>query len=162
MAKNQESEFVWQGRIHIGDEPGVYGDAHYSGLCVELPMTVFRGDPERPGDTPFTIILDTEDVQTFKDYPGHEIIVTAFEPDPKKPYHSVERELARDRLTLADNNHKEITIKPGAAAMPLFIGVRLRVDTTVNPGLYDEFVLTRLSFLSEGSAHYASFGFRNS
>jgi hypothetical protein len=31
MAVNQSQELIWQGHTHIGDEPGTYGNAHYSG-----------------------------------------------------------------------------------------------------------------------------------
>jgi hypothetical protein len=162
MATNPNSELVWQGRIHIGDEPGVYGDAHYSGLCAELPLTVFRTNVEHPQDLPFVITLGTDQVTTFDGYPGHEIVVTTYEPDPQKPFHSVEREVARERLTSADNSQKEIVIRPGDKVGPFFISVRLRVDTTVNPGLYDDFLLVKLSFSSENFAYFTSFGFRNS
>lgn len=161
MATNPQSEFIWQGRIHLGDEPGVYGDAHYSGLCAELPITVFRSDPTKLDDLPFTLVFDTEDVAIFQGYPGHEIVVTAYDPDPAKPFHSIERVLAHARLTSADNNHKEITVQSGATAGPFFVSLRLRIDTSVNPGLYDDFVFAKLSFASQNFSFYASFGFRN-
>jgi hypothetical protein len=156
-----QSEFIWQGRIHLGDEPGVYGDAHYSGLCTELPVTIFRLDPTKLDDLPFTLILNTEDVATFAGYPGHEIIVTAYELDPTKPFNSVERLLARERLTSTDNNRKEVTVRSGTTTGLFYISVRLRIDTTVNPGLYDDFVFTRLSLSSENFSFFASFGFKN-
>jgi hypothetical protein len=38
-------ELIWQGRIHLGDEAGVFGDAFYSGLTTELPVTMQKTDP---------------------------------------------------------------------------------------------------------------------
>lgn len=159
MAVNPQQELIWQGRTHLGDEPGVYGDAHYSGLCAELPITVFRSDPTSTEDMPFKIVLETENLETFNPFPGHAITVIIYEPDPATPFHSVERVLANDRFTSADNNRKEVTVKVGKTAGPFRISIRLRVDTKVNPGFYDDFVWLRLSLLSEGHKYFASLGF---
>jgi hypothetical protein len=161
MAVNPQQELIWQGRTHLGDEPGVFGDSHYSGIAAELPITVRRLDPDDTEDVPFKLVLDTENLETFGGYPGHAITVIIYEPDPTQPFHSVERILARDVFTSADNNHKEVTVSVGKSSGPFFISVRLRIDTTVNPGFYDDFVWIRLSLLSEGPKFFASFGFDN-
>ena len=162
MAVNPNQELIWQGRLHLGDEPGVYGDAHYSGLCAELPITVFRLEPTSTEDKPFKLILKTEAVETYQGYPGHKITVMGYEPDPTQQYHSVERLLAQARLNSADNNRKEIQVNPGKDQGPFFISVRLRCDITVNPGLYDDFIWLRLALLAENFEYYASFGFVSS
>jgi hypothetical protein len=161
MAVSPQQELIWQGRTHLGDEPGVYGDAHYSGLCAELPITVFRSDPMSTEDTPFKIVLETENLETFRPFPGHAITVIIYEPDPTQQFHSVERVLADERFTSDDNNRKEVTVKVGTEPGPFRISVRLRIDTTVNPGFYDDFVWLRLSLISEGFKYFASFGFDN-
>lgn len=159
MAVNPQQELIWQGRTHLGDEPGVYGDAHYSGLCAELPITVFRSDPNNPEDTPFDLILETESLETFDPFPGHAITVITYEPDPTQPFHSVERILANERFTSHDNNRKEVTVSVGTQPGPFNISVRLRIDTTVNPGFYDDFVWLRLSLRAEDFKYFASLGF---
>jgi hypothetical protein len=159
MATNPQQELIWQGRIHLGDEPGIFGDAHYSGVGAELPITVYRSVVSSTPDLQFTLILDTEHVQTYAGYPGHEITVTAYEPDPAKPYHSVERILAQARLVTGDNNQKLVQVSSGTTLGPFLISIRLRADTTVNPGFYNDFLFTRLSLVSPD--FYASFGFRN-
>jgi hypothetical protein len=161
MAVNPQQELIWQGRTHLGDEPGVYGDAHYSGLCAELPFTVFRSDPSSTDDLPFKIVLETENLETFNPFPGHAITVIIYEPDPSKPFHSVERILANERFTTADKNRKEVTVKVGTAPGPFRLSVRLRIDTTVNPGFYDDFVWLRLSLLSKDFKYFASLGFNS-
>jgi len=35
MAVNPKRELIWQGRLHLGDEPGIYGDAHYCGGAIK-------------------------------------------------------------------------------------------------------------------------------
>lgn len=161
MAVNQNQELIWQGRIHIGDEPGVYGDADYSGLSAELPITVYRSDTSNSDENPFKLILETENLETYTGYAGHEITVTTYEPDPATPYHSVERVLATTRFTTDDSNRKEVDVTPGATPGPFFISVRLRVDTTVNPGFYDDFVWKQISLISTDFEYYSSIGFNN-
>lgn len=164
VAKNTASELVWQGRIHLGDEPGVYGDAHYAGLCAEIPLTVVRSDPTSGNDLAFTLVIEAEDVGTFAGYDGHEIVVRAYDPDPNPPYRAAERELGRFRLTSQDNGRKELVLQTGTTttpSVPLSVSVQLRIDTKVNPGLYDDFVWNRLSFSCADFKLYASLGFRS-
>jgi hypothetical protein len=151
-------EQIWQGRIHLGDEPGIFGDAFYSGLAAELPITLERTDPsgsQTPG-----LIVETQNVQTFSGYPGHLITVRLYEEDPSDPFHYNETVLATERLTTADNNRQEVTVNLANKTSPLFISVGLRIDTDVPPGLYDDFVWSRLLSRSQNFAFVASFGFR--
>ncbi len=161
MAVNPKRELIWQGRLHLGDEPGIYGDAHYCGLCAELPITVYRIDPTVTTDTPFKLILETASVETYSGYPGHSIKVIAYEDakDPAKPFHFTSKLLANVQLTSADNNRKEIQINPGTGKTRFFISVQLRCDTEVTPGLYDDFIWRSLSMLTNNYEYYASFGF---
>ncbi|QDU98278.1 hypothetical protein [Lignipirellula cremea] len=159
MAVNPQQELVWQGRLHLGDEPGVFGDAAYSGLTAELPFTVQRLDPNVTDPTTFKLILETEDLQTFSGYPGHALTVTIYEEDASNPFHFLERNLASERFLGADNNRKEITLNVGAVTGPFRLSVRLRCDTEVGPGLYDDFVWRRLSLLAENFEFFASLGF---
>jgi hypothetical protein len=150
-------ELVWEGRIHVGDEPGVYGDAAYCGIALELPLTLRKTDPAGPDTT--TLVLRTQDVQTFAGYPGHLITVTAYQPDPNDPTRATETVLTTERLTSADNNRKEIVARLAGLNSPAFVSVRVRADTTVPPGLYDDFVVTRLLNRSANFTFVASFGF---
>jgi hypothetical protein len=160
MATDQETELVWQGRLHLGDEPGVYGDACYAGLCAELPLTIFRRDPGGRADLPFTLVIEAQGARTFEGYDGHELVVVMLEPDPEAPERAVERTLICERLRSEDDGRKELTVSTGAEPGPFQISVRARIDTSVAPGLYDDFVWTRLSLLSNAVELYASLGFR--
>ncbi|MGH3623210.1 MAG: hypothetical protein ACRDQ5_15670 [Sciscionella sp.] len=151
------AELVWEGRIHLGDEPGVYGDAEYPGITLEFPLTLRKTDPAGPDTT--TLVLRTQDVQTFAGYPGHLITVTGYRPDPADPTHATETVLATERLTTADNNRKNVNIDLTGFTSPAYISVRVRVDTEVPAGLYDDFVVTRLLNRSTNFTFVASFGF---
>ncbi len=59
-----QPELVWEGRIHLGDEPGMYGDAGYSGIALEFPLTLRKTDPTGPDTT--TLVLHTQDVQVLR------------------------------------------------------------------------------------------------
>jgi hypothetical protein len=152
-----QPELVWEGRIHLGDEPGVYGDAAYSGLALEFPLTLRKTDPAGPDTT--TLVLRTQDVQTFAGYPGHLITVMAYQPDPSDPTHATETVLTTERLSSVDNNRKEVAVNLAGIALPAFVSVRIRVDTGVPPGLYDDFVVIRLLNRSANFTFVASFGF---
>jgi len=152
-----QPELVWEGRVHLGDEPGVYGDAAYSGLALEFPLTLRKTDPTGPDTT--TLVLRTQDVQTFAGYPGHLITVTAYQPKPGDPTRAIETVLTEERLTSADNNRKEVAVNLAGIASPAFVSVRIRVDTKVPPGLYDDFVVTRLLNRATNFTFVASFGF---
>lgn len=161
MALSPQPELIWQGRIHLGDEPGVFGDSAYSGLSSELPVTAERSDPNNVTASSFKLRLITSDLQTFADYPGHLIEVIRYIPDPAQPYHSIEQVVATERFTSADANTKDITVTVGQDVGPFRFSVRLRCDTTVNPGLYDDFVWRRLTMLADEFSFFASLGFPN-
>ena len=159
MSVNPQQELVWLGRLHLGDEPGVYGNSSYCGLTAELPLSVYRLDPAQTNVSTFKLVLETEALQTFNGYPGHEITVIIYEPAPSQTLRSIERILVSDRFTGSDNNRKEVEVDIGQLVGPFRISVRLRCDTTVNPGLYDDFVWLKLSLAAQNFAFYASFGF---
>lgn len=152
-----QPELIWQGRIHLGDEPGVFGNACYSGLAAEFPVTLQKTDPAGPDTT--TLVVVTKNVETFSGYPGHLITVTLYEEDPDQPFHAIETVLATERLTSADNNRQEITVNLADKTSPIFVSVRVRIDTEVPPGLYDDFVVTRLLNTSQNFTFVASLGF---
>lgn len=159
MAVNPQNELIWQGRLHLGDEPGVFGDAAFCGLCAELPITVRRPDPSDTQASQFKLMLETEGLETYVDYPGHRLEILIYQPDPHHPNHSQERVLAAAQFTGSDHNRKEILVDVGASPGPIRLSVRLRSDTRVNPGFYDDFVWIRLALITQSFEFYASFGF---
>jgi hypothetical protein len=162
MAVNLENqELIWEGRIQLGDEPGTFGDAQYSGIATELPLMIRRTDPTNLHDDPLTFALDFEHVQIFGNYPGHHISLFIYVPDPAQQYHSIEQLLTQSTVTPADGQHKEFSFNLGTGPGPFFLSLRLRSDTSVNPGFYNDFVFTRLSEVSPTTTYYTVLGFRN-
>lgn len=156
-------EQIWRGRLHLGDEPGIYGDAAYAGLGVELPVTI-REFGENPPDTgTFSII--TQGARRYEGYPGHRVEVVAYEEDTDLPGRYRERVVAGETLVprAGESGASETRVEVDLAAVvpreggPRYVGVRVRLDTTMPPALYDDIVLLGLSLRS--TRYYASFGF---
>lgn len=152
-----QPELVWQGRIHLGDEPGVYGDASYSGLAVEIPLTLQKTDPTGPDTTKLQVV--TEDVETYTGYPGHRVSAVLYEPDQSQPNHYNEVVLATTRLTSSDNNQVSLSVNLANQSLPARVSIRVQVDTEVPPGLYDDFILRKLMNTSQNYVFVAALGF---
>jgi len=151
-----EPEMVWEGRLHLGDEPGVYGDAAYTGLATDLPVTLTKwAQPNIPDDITFE--LAANEITIVGHYPGHLVTVFGYEAippaNPNDPVQWKKIEVGQDRLTT-----DQITVKTHDTAGKQYFSIRIEVDTTVPPGLYDDFVL--LSVHLRSATHYADFGFR--
>jgi hypothetical protein len=160
MEKNELAyEWVWRGRLHIGEEPGIYGDAAYAGLCAEWPITFRRFEPGKSTAGRILIRVNAEDVTVFDNYPGHKVTLYRYEPDPSGD------DPRKWKKILADNeidsrlksNEVELVLDVPEGAEVLHASVRVEADATVQPGSYNEFVVTRLEILS--LTHYASLGF---
>ncbi len=148
---NPQRELIWSGRIHLGDDPGVYGDAAYAGLCTEFPVTLTKF---ATAEDDIEFILNTAEAQVYDPYPGHKVTVIGYKKlAESEPPRWGEVELLIDRI-------KEDTVKLHLANTGdiKYISIRIRIDTAVAPGLYDEFLLLRLSLRS--TTHYASLGFQ--
>ena len=131
-------ELVWKGRL--GDEPGVYGDAAYSGIALELPLTLRKADPAGPDIT--TLVLRTQDLCWVSRSPYYS---DAYQPDPDDPAHATETVLTTERLTSAT-----ITVRRLSSTLPGLTPRRLSafesgwIRAEVPRGLYDNFVVSRL------------------
>lgn len=160
MEKNELSyELVWRGRLHVGDEPGIYGDAAYTGLCTEWPVTFTRFDPAVTVPGRVILRLVAEHVIVLDDHPGHKVTLARFEPElsgdrpfrwKKSPIDAeIDYRLRTDAIELLFD-------VPGDADV-VYASVRVEADATVQPGSYNDFVVTGLHVLSQ--THYASLGF---
>lgn len=130
---SNKSELVWQGRTHLGDEPGVFSDAAYSGLAMELPITLQKNNSN--GSDTAKLALVTQNAETFAGYPGHLITVTLHQPDAGMPEnHFTETVLTTARLKGSDDDYKEFTVDLANQPSPAFLSIRVRIDTEVPLG----------------------------
>jgi hypothetical protein len=147
------AEMIWQGRVQIGDEPGVYGDASYGGLATELPVTLTQYSGSGVVDVDFD--LTAEGASSFgPPYLGHKITVFALTQVPNSNPPVWQKANVGEGTLTSDQATVTASIAPGIR----YIGVRVEADVTVTPGFYDDFVLTGLSL--RASTHYADFGYR--
>jgi hypothetical protein len=157
---NPQQELVWEGRAHLGDEPGLFGDASYSGLAIEFPITLSHSDPGNPDpNRKITLTVDVEYVKTFEGYPGHRWFVVGYTEDPNQQYHYKETELKSGVVKGEVSSFDAELELPKTAATSVFLSLRIRVDTSVAPGLYDDFIIKRISLVSENFAFVAALGF---
>ena len=151
---NPAAEMVWRGSVHLGDEPGVFGAADYSGLAAEWPVTITPFDPTS-GDARIKLVLRCDAVKVSPPYPGHSVELRAYVPDPTpaNPYQFKQISVLSGHL-----NTNSLTLPVSATLPSAHVSLAVRVDTSVKPGLYDDFLVIELSL--ESDTHYAQFGFR--
>lgn len=123
----------------------------YAGPCAEFPITLTKFSS---GQADIEFILTTAEVQVYEPYPGHKVTVTGYQKIvASEPPRWEEVELATGRIKA------DITkLRPLSTEDIRFFSICVRIDTSVAPGLYDEFVLLRLSLQS--TSHYGSLGFQ--
>ena len=152
-------ELIWRGRLHLGDEPGVYGDACYAGLAIDLPVTIrpLPAPPVPKAKHRLTFVLKADAVRTFPGDGSHRVTVVRYE-ESFAPNRCRERVLAEERMDAAEQT-VVVPLAGGAPAgdAPLYASVRVRLNPEVRPGFWDDIVLLSLSLRPE--RHYGSFGF---
>jgi hypothetical protein len=150
------SEKIWTGRVHLGDDPGIYGNAQYVGFSVAFPVQLQPFDETAAAPPPdVTFLVAASDVSVMTGYPGHKVSIVGYSPT-STPHEWAATELAFGRINSSFAG--ELVIQVSAATLPEYLSVHVEIDATVAPGLYDDFLLTRISLQS--TTHYASFGFR--
>jgi hypothetical protein len=64
MSKSRPFYLVWTGALNLGDTPGVFMDAEFAGLLIQLPVTI-TFVPSSPD--PVEFLLMTTEVEIFND-----------------------------------------------------------------------------------------------
>ena len=147
-------EAIWEGRIHLGDEPGIYGDAAYAGLAMEFPVTLQPFDSSSTDPADITFLLTANRVKIYPPYQGHRVVIFTYTMNTGSNPPTWTRRLA----TQAVMDQASIDVPVPGIQSERYFSVRLEVATDAAPGLYDDFVLRTLALKS--STHYADFGFR--
>lgn len=167
--KNPKAELIWAGCIHLGDEPGTFGCAAFAGLSFELPfmLSSFTDGTATPPTPDIKLILKAEEVVVFPGYPGHKVTVTGYEPAPAPAPGALptwmEVEICPEGASTGDPcewrlTDDKLTLEFIPPPNIKFFSLRVRVDTTIAAGLYNDFIVKRLSLKS--STHFATFGFQ--
>lgn len=64
MAEAHPYYLIWTGALNLGDTPGVFMDAQFVGLMLQIPITITYV-PD--GDDPVQLLLMTTEVEVFND-----------------------------------------------------------------------------------------------
>lgn len=153
--KSTQSELIWMGRTHFGDEPGIFSNSNYTGLVFELPVTVksFTGEEQE-----VSFVLETEFVKIFSGYKGHKVTITQFVLDNASPNPYDYKEIVLKEDFIQNSNSAKI-VKVNLKDKEQFLSCKIEIDTQVKPGLYDDFLFTGLYFQSTDYKYYANLGF---
>jgi hypothetical protein len=159
---NANSTFIWQGAIHIGDEPGIYGNDHYSGLSIEFPLTIKNFNPSSPLADVLKFEFLTENVNVFQGYLGHLTVVRQYTPDPQptNPFKWKETVIKNNDRIPNNATSTVVDVPVNGSADPIYLSVAIEIDTDVKPGLYDDFLFTGLQYTTTTQNVYVNFGFR--
>ena len=147
-------EFVWRGRIHLGDEPGIYGDAAYGGLATQLPIEL-QPFAASGGGGRLHVFVEAEEVRVYGPEHGHRVVLVAHRPGPSGSAPWTVEPLTSTTLGSGKPARADLVLE---GEVPRYLSVQVSIDTTIPPGLYGDIVLTSVSLRS--ATHYASFGFR--
>jgi hypothetical protein len=158
VVTDPRNETIWRGRVHLGDAPGIFGDAQYAGICSEHPITIYRSPLEDfPLDEAFELIVRTDCVRVLAGL-GHVVSAFVHDPDPQNP--NQYKECLADEQRVVDQVEETVVIVRPDGRPQIHVTVRLRVDTTIRPGLYNDFLLLGLDLRAQRFHYYASYGFQ--
>ncbi len=149
VGTERKREPIWEGRLHLGDNPGIYGDATFAGMSLELPVTLERFPevgPDEPADLHFELLANR--VGVIPPQAGHRVTAVAY-LSAGGGWET--RVVGEARMT-----EPAVTV---TAQVPeaRYVGIRVEIDRAAHPGLYDDLVVLSLSLRS--LTHYAKFGF---
>lgn len=146
---------IWQGRLHLGDEPGFFGDATYCGVSIELPVELIPYPDRESYPDDVLLILTSEGVYPDHGYPGHRASVIGYLQSEDRwvegPVLTEERLAGDSGGVVAFHLH---------GTVPRFVVLRVHVDQEFQPGLYSETVIRGLAL--DSASHYGYIGFRYS
>lgn len=132
---------VWQGVMHLGDDPGKYPKVTSAGMGFQVPFKAAAGK-----STKLTVTAEGVETQAGD---GHYVEVVAhFEKQPAK---APAREAVVGTFRLKDDSGKEKGFEFGfdsgrhlAGMKPDYYSVRIKVDTHIGFTLWDDFLVKRV------------------
>ena len=127
---------IWTGALHLGDTPGVFMDAQYAGLLVQIPITV-TFVPE--GIDPVVFIVTTTEVEIF----GNRKHPVYWDWVPGTPFSSPVGYVDDQDLTTGKPEKHLLSVPSDSAAVGKH-WITLQVNSEAAAGLRDDFVLRRL------------------
>ncbi|MBL8524094.1 MAG: hypothetical protein JNN20_10420 [Betaproteobacteria bacterium] len=127
---------IWTGALNLGDTPGVFTDATFVGLQLQLPCTISYAPPT---PTPLELLLVTTDVEIFEGK-RHAIYWgwVAGTPLPA-PVGYID-----DTDPISGKPEYHMATIPPASAVAGPHWITILVNPAVQAGMRDDFVLRRI------------------
>lgn len=127
---------VWSGALNLGDTPGVFNNAQFTGLLVQIPITLTFV----PADTaPRKFLLQTTDVEIFNDK-KHPVY---WDWVPGSPLPTSIGFIDDTELIVGRPEFHELSVSSDKAAEGPHT-ITILVNPEVSAGLKDDFVLEKL------------------
>lgn len=132
---------IWQGTIHLGDNPEQYSNVLSAGITMQIPCKL---DREKNGK----LIITTRDIQTLLGEGHYAELVAHFEDqggDSPASEQVVETFRLKGNSTNVDvDHHFDFDPAKGLMAPAPYYSIRLRIDTFIKFGLWDDFVVKQI------------------
>jgi hypothetical protein len=139
-ASESSRSAVWQGTIHLGDNPQQFTSTISAGMLLQIP---FKLDPEQKTGK---LTITTRDIQTLAG-DGHYAELLAHYEDPDGPAREY---LVQTFRLKGDSNNVDVDhvfdLEPmkGLYAPPAYYSLRIKIDNQIKFSLWDDFLLKRI------------------
>jgi len=134
---DKDHKVLWQGDLHLGDNPEQYRRLTSAGMMMQVPFVV---DTARK----YRMVVKAADVKTLAGHGHHVEIFAHYEGDEETPPR--EERAAVFRMKNDDDEEKEYAFEfdPAEHRKATYFSVRVRVDNH-RFGLWDDFRLKRIA-----------------
>jgi hypothetical protein len=132
---------IWQGSLHLGDNPEQFSNLPSAGLTMQVPCKLDRAKKGK-------LIITTRDIQTLLGEGHYAELIAHFEDQGGESPASeelVETFRLKGNSTNADIEHTfEFDPAKGLMAPAAYYSLRIKLDTFIKFGLWDDFVMKQI------------------
>jgi hypothetical protein len=138
---------VWQGAIHLGDNPEAYPKVTSAGMAFEVPFKMQTGEATR-------LTVTVKDIETQAGNGHYVEVIAHFEKQPSKaPARDVVVGTFRIKDKSAEDKPFVFEFDSGknlGDMKPDYYSVRIKVDTHVSFTFWDDFLVKRIEIEQDG------------
>jgi hypothetical protein len=139
LADEAMRKTIWQGNIHLGDNPAQYSHITSTGMTMQVPYAL---DSHKNGK----LIVTTRDVETLAGDGHYGELMAHYEDDggPASEF-VVETFRLKGNSRNVDTDHTfDFDPMKGLQSKPAYYSVRIRIDTQIKFSLWDDFVVKQI------------------
>ena len=140
IADDPTRTVVWQGILHLGDNPAQFSSTNSAGMLLQIPCKI--ASEKKTGK----LTITTRDIQTLAG-DGHyaELLAHYEDPDgPAREYLVQTFRLKGDSNNVDVDHVSELEPMKGLYAPPAYYSVRIKIDNQIKFSLWDDFLLKRI------------------